>query len=179
MNENETNLKPVIFVKGEYGYHRNNLFQQNLLLRALQVTANPEELRKMVGFKNVAEVYRTLDKIAIRKEYHEALVRHGLDFDYILEKIKGVCDTTESDNAKLKGLQIIMKSLGVDTYKENEAQSKQSWEELIKEQMAKEQTQIEAPTTKFIKYEVNTPEIPEDVRKKKEEEQETGKSLYE
>jgi len=44
-----------------------------LLLKALKVTQDPTELKKMIGVKTVAEVYRTLDKLSLRKEYHKAL----------------------------------------------------------------------------------------------------------
>ena len=35
MNE-EKKLKPVTFLRGDYGYTRNNTFQQQLLLKAWQ-----------------------------------------------------------------------------------------------------------------------------------------------
>jgi len=72
-------LKPVTFIKGEYNYSRQNDLQQKLLLKAMQVTSDPNELKKMAGLKTVADVYRTLDKLAMRKEYHEALSRQGID----------------------------------------------------------------------------------------------------
>ena len=37
-------LKPVSFVKGQYGYYRDNTFQQNLLLKAMLITQDPQEL---------------------------------------------------------------------------------------------------------------------------------------
>ena len=67
----EKKYKPVTFVKGEIGYYRDNKLQQNLLLKAMQITDNPKELRKAIGVKAVADVVRTLDKLTIRKEYHD------------------------------------------------------------------------------------------------------------
>ena len=132
--KNKKQLKPVIFLKGKYNYHGQNLFQQNLLLKALQVTTDVNELKKMIGVKTVAEVYRTLDKIAIRKEYHEALLRNEIDLDSIVKGIKDVCtDENESGAIKLKGWQVLLKSLGLDNYSDIEKESRNSWEDVVRE----------------------------------------------
>ena len=68
--------KPVTFVNGKVGKTRNNSTQQVMLLQALAITQDPNKLRQMVGFKTVADVFRTLDKMALRKDYHAALARN-------------------------------------------------------------------------------------------------------
>jgi len=170
----KTILKPVTFIKGEYPYHRDNKFQQNLLLRALQVTTNPEDLRKMAGFRNTAEVLRTLDKLAIRKEYHEALSRNGIDLDSIVAGIKDVTNSVfAKGETKLRAYQILLKSLGLDEYKESASDAGKNWEDAIKEQLNKEKK------VQIGEYDVIIPEIPETERKKIELERQAGKGLYE
>ena len=93
-NEKPKKLKPVVFIDGRRDFFRQNLFQQNLLLKALKVTTDPKKLRQMAGLKSVAEVYRTLDKLALRKEYHAALVKHGVDFNFIVREYKNIVENT-------------------------------------------------------------------------------------
>jgi len=178
MNQkNKTKLKPVIFVKGQYNYHRQNLLQQNLLLKALQVTTDVKELKQMIGVRTVADVYRTLDKIAIRKEYHEALLRHGIDLDTIVNGIKEVCESSEESGAiKLKGWQMLLKSLGLDSYQETTNESKTNWEDVVRDTIK----EIDEPKKiKSVDYKVITPEVPEEEKRKQEEENKLGKDLYE
>lgn len=189
--DNNTMLKPVLFVKGKYNYHRQNLFQQNLLLKALQVTTDPQELKTMIGVKTVAEVYRTLDKLAIRKEYHEALLRHGMDLDAIILGVKGVItdkrgdgEFKESGKVRLSGWQILLKSMGLDSYEETPKESRENWEDIVRETAREldEPKKIKSAEPVEADYEVIEPDIPEDAKaliKRHEEEQEIGRSLYE
>lgn len=174
-------LKPVIFVKGNYNYHGQNDFQQKLLLQALKVTTDPNELKTMIGVKTVAQVYRTLDKLALRKEYHQVLAEEGLDLNTIVRGIKNVVNTTEKDDIKLKGYQGLLKSLGLDEYKEPIEDSGNTWEDVLLEHLDKEKAdgtkQIEGK--KFEEYEVIVPEIPEGELEKINVEKELGRSLYE
>lgn len=169
-------LKPVIFIKGQFNYHRQSEFQQGLLLKALQVTSDPKELRKMIGVRTVAEVYRTLDKLAIRKEYHEALAQHGLDLYTIVNGIKDICMTADSDSVRLRGYQTLLKSIGLEEYKESVEESKGGWEEALLEYTEKNR-QIEAPK-KTVDYEVIFPEVPEEEKKRVDREKEAAKGLY-
>jgi len=175
----ETKLKPVIFEKGRYNFHSQGLFQQNLLLKAMQVTSDPEELRKMAGMKTVAEVYRTLDKLAIRKEYHEALVRNKVDLDYIVDGIKGICETASKDQVKLAGYKTLLKSLGLEEYKEEKTETGKNWESLIRDMVQKENNGEKIIEGEIENYEVTVPEIPENEKAKREIEREAGRSLYE
>ena len=168
-------LKPVIFEKGEYSFHRQNEFQQNLLLQALKVTTDPKKLKAMTGLKTIAEVYRTLDKLAIRKEYHEALTRQGIDLDTIVQGIQGICNDffTKSDT-RLKAYQTLLRSLGLEKYEEAPEASKKSWEDTLNEYFDKQNKQIVQP-----KYDVEIPEIPPEEQKRIEEERKMGEGLYE
>lgn len=179
MNEEEKKLKPVIIFNGNYPYNGRNSFQQNLLLKALEVTTDPNELRKLAGLRTVAEVYRTLDKLALRKEYHEALARQGLSFDIIVQGIKGICETGESDDVRLKGWLALLKSLGLSEYKESVEGSGKNWEELVKEMAQKEIDSGVKLSDKVKDYEVIPPPTPEDELEEEKKEEDAGIKLYE
>lgn len=175
-------LKPVTFVHGPYKGNRSttqNTYQQTMLLKAMTVTQDPKKLRQMIGVKSVADVYRTLDKMAMRKEYHNALAKLGIDFEYIAGGIKTICDTAEDEAVRLKGLQALLKSLGLDAYKEEEMGDSGGWEDVLMKTMQSNGNDLTAIGIKDADYEVIEPKIPESVRKQREIEAKEGKSLYE
>jgi hypothetical protein len=173
-------LKPVVFHSNTYQRHSQNTMQQMLLLKALAITDDPEQLKRMIGARTVADVYRTFDKLAIRKEYHQALSDNGISFDFLVKGIKEICRDSSSDSVRLKGYQTILRSLGMDKY-EQEHGGGTDWEKLLVEAAERNEgvKKIEAPTGEVVKYDVKVPEIPEDIRKQQEEEREEAKSLYE
>lgn len=175
MENTNTYLKPVIFVKGKYGYTSQNTAQQLMLLKALKVTQDPKKLREIIGVKTVADVYRTLDKIAMRKEYHSALAKLGMTFDYIAGGIKNEIDNAEKSSDRLMGLNMLLKSIGLDKYDET-AIGGGSWEEALV-QIAETKKEEHKPLN--VPYEVVQPEVPEEVRIAKEKEIRDGRSLYE
>lgn len=169
-------LKPVIFVNGKYGYNSQNTTQQIMLLKALKVTSDPKKLRELIGVRTVAEVYRTLDKIAMRKEYHSALAKAGISFDYIVEGVKKEADNAEKSQDRLKAFGMILKSIGMDTYEETTTGGG-SWEDaLIKIGVDKKNKELSSSN---VDYEVKQATMPEDVRLAKEKERLEGRSLYE
>lgn len=180
MSNENIKLKPITFKKGEFSFNRQNVFQQNLLLKALQVTTDPKKLRDMAGLKSIAEVYRTLDKLAIRKEYHEALAKHGVDLEYLVQGIKSVCDDKMTKpGEKLKGLQLFLKSLGLDEYKEVEG-SQAGWEDALIKAIESGKEKNEEKDSKVIEvYDVKVPKIPEEEKRAIEKETKIGKSIYE
>jgi len=174
-------LKPVTFIKGNYNYYSQDDFRQRVLLKAMTVSDDPKVWMKMANLKKMADVYRTLDKLAIRKEYHEALVRKGFDLDKIVDGIKDIAENSSSDSTKLKGYQTILKSLGLDRYEKEDDKGK-SWEETIIEHMDKEKKKaLEEGEVKTVKadYEVVVPKAPVVEKKKRADEEEAGRSLYE
>ena len=176
---NPNRLKPVTFISGKCNYQKQNNAQQVMLLKALKVTQDPKKLRQMIGVKTVADVYRTLDKMAMRKEYHEALSRSGISFDYLVEKTK---EEIESGNAKsadkLNAIKMLLKSLGMEKY-EQEGIAGGSWEDLLLKATEKDEAKkIEAPKA-TEKYEVKQPKMPDSIKKIKEREKLIGQSLYE
>jgi len=170
-------LKPVVFVQGKYAYNAQNTTQQIMLLRALKVTQDPKKLRELIGVKTVAEVYRTLDKIAMRKEYHNALAKNGVTFDYVVTKIKKEIDDEGSKpSERLMGLNMFLKSIGLDKYEET-AIGGGSWEDAL---LKIKGVEGDAPTApKVVEYQIVEPKIPEHIRLAKEKANQESKGLYE
>jgi len=175
-------LKPVIFVQGERSFSRNNLYSQNLLIKAMaDGETSPKRLMKAAELRSVAEVYRTLDKISIRKEYHDALIKNGVDLDFIVSGISKIAKNEgNSPDVRLKGYNVLLKSLGLDKYDKAEEGGK-SWEELIVQASEKEAAKKEedkAVVAEIEDYEVTVPETPKDEKKRQETEREVGRQLY-
>lgn len=169
-------LKPVVFVQGKYAYNAQNTTQQIMLLKALKVTQDPKKLRELIGVKTVADVYRTLDKIAMRKEYHGALARNGITFDYVVENIKKEVDTAEKASDRLNALNMILKSIGLDKYEESTVSSG-GWEEALLK-VRKEEEEV-GKIREIEEYEVIEPAMPEHIRIAKEKARAEEKNLYE
>lgn len=171
-------LKPVIFVQGRYDYTGQNTTQQIMLLKALTVTSDPKKLKQLIGVRTVAEVYRTLDKIAMRKEYHASLAKHGITFDYIVTNIKNEIDNAEKSSDRLNGINMLLKSIGLDKYEET-AVGGGSWEDAMIKISEQKKENNEKSKVINAPYEVVAPDMPEEVRRAKEKEIKDGRSLYE
>jgi hypothetical protein len=176
-------LKPVIFVQGARRFYAQNTYAQNILLKAMsEGITSPTELKKLAGLHATADVFRTLDKMAIRREYHEALERNGISLDYIVNGIKNITIDGESDNVKLMGYNILLRSLGLERYEKVEDTGK-NWEDTIlsavaKEEEAKQLGDGKAVEGQIAEYEVNKPCMPESEKKQREDETELAKMLY-
>lgn len=169
-------LKPVVFVQGRYGYNNENTTQQIMLLKALTITQDPKKLKQLIGVKTVAEVYRTLDKIAMRKEYHASLASNGISFDYIVKGIKGEIDHAEKSSDRLAGLNMLLKSIGLDKYEET-AIGGGSWEEALLA-IKREKDVKGLPKSDIVHYEVKEPQMPEHIRIAKEKSNKEAQGLY-
>ncbi len=150
--------------------------QQVVLLKALQVTQDPKKLKQMIGVRTVAEVYRTLDKMSLRKEYHEALARAGFSLDLAVQGIKDIAQNSEKDDTRLKAYQILLKSLGLEKYDAGDIPSGGTWEEELLKSI--EKTEQAALPAAQEDYEVEQPEMPERMKKLRQEEDELTRSIY-
>ena len=170
---NEEDLKPVIFIEGEKSRYRENTHMQTLLLKALsEGVTDIKELKKIAGAKTATEVYQTLDKLALRREYHQALAGAGISMDNIVKGIRDIAFGSSSDATKLKALQTLLRSLGLEKY-EKEEDSGKSWEESIMQlSKGKEIDKLSEV------YEVNNPKIPDLVKIRQEEEKKLSEELY-
>ena len=172
------NLKPVIFLEGQVGHYRENQYAQNLILKALSGgVTDVNELKKITGMKSAAEVYRTLDKMQLRKEYHAALSKAGISLDYIVGELKILIDKSTSEKIKLGSIQTVLKSIGLEKYDKQEEDSK-SWEDLVIELTEKESEDGIVDALETNDYEVITPILPDAVKKRQEEEQAEADELY-
>jgi hypothetical protein len=178
-------LKPVIYTTSYYPHGAQNETQQLVLLKALQITNDPKELRKMMGVRTVTEVYRTLDKLSTRKEYTDALSRAGLDMDFIVNGLKKIASEGFKDSDRLSALKTILQSLGLDKYEADPNQGGGTWEEeLLKiTEAAKKERDLLGAGEKIYDveiedYEVKQPIIPESVKKQREEEAKLVEGIY-
>ncbi len=173
-------LRPVVYTTSTYQQGAPQTTQQVLLLKALQVTQDPKELRKMIGVKTVAEVYRTLDKLSIRREYHDALARAGLSLDFVVGGLKNIASHGEKDGDRLKAFQTLLKSLGLDKYDSADTPSGGSWEEVLLQSIGEDGSKKVLPAPEQIEdYEVKRPEMPERMKKLREEEEALTRGVYE
>jgi hypothetical protein len=173
------NLKPVIFLPGgnPSQRHRQNHFQQVLLLKALTTTQDPKKLKNMIGVRTVAEVFRTLDKMALRKEYHKALENSGISFEYIIKGIKEVADEAPKFGDRLSALKTLLKSLGVESY-DVENQGSGNWEsELMRAEPGRAITQADYEDGGGD-YKVNVPMMPSSVSRARDQEKKDVGNIY-
>ena len=171
--------KPVTFISGPNVFHSRNNYVQNILLKALSKgVTDPNELRKVAGLEKVADVYRSLDKLAIRKEYHQALIDNEVDLDFITKGLKDLAENG-TDKIRLGSFNTLLKSIGLDKYEKQEESGK-SWEEEILKVAAVKEDIIDGEIVedKIEDYKVVVPEIPVEELKRQVEEKKLGKDLY-
>lgn len=164
-----------------------NTAQQVRLLSALQQTSNPEKLKEMIGVKTVAEVYRTLDKLAIRREFHSALDKAGITFDFIINGIKREAIGGDKSADRLKAFEMMLKTLGLDKYDDAQTASASTWEDRLLQAMETapplpdKEDILQLPEhvehTEIEEYEVTVPEVPASAAAKEAEENEMSQSL--
>lgn len=180
-DQNSKKLKPVIFIDGELKYNHQNTLQQQMLLKAMMITDDPNELKKMIGVKTVAEVTRTLDKLQNRKDWYSAMDNSGISFSWIAKGIKDICDSRSNKAAdKLNGYKLILETLGLKDYKDSDGGSR-NWEDAVMGKIIESGEVVEEDATpgEIEEYEVEVPKIPEAIQAVRDEEKEIGKSLYE
>ena len=184
-------LRPVVYTTNYFQHGAQKTAQQLFLLKALSITQDPKRLKQMIGVRSVAEVYRTLDKLAMRKEYHEALARAGISFDYIVGGIKKIADKAPKASDRLNAFKALLKSVGMETYDTDAVGTTGTWEEVLLKKLeeAKKDNVLAAlpgavegsvavGTAMIHQYEVKVPEMPESARKMQEEEAEMTASIY-
>lgn len=167
--------------------YEQNTTQQVALLGALQQTSDPKKLKEMIGVKTVAEVYRTLDKLAIRREFHKALTDAGISFEFIINGIKREAIGGDKSADRLKAFEMMLKTLGLDKYDDTQTASATSWEEKLLAAMDSapplpDKEDIlslpgEAVQIAQDEYEVLVPQIPQAALEKEKEDEKMSKSL--
>ena len=153
-----------------------NIRGQNLLLKGMMITGNMDKAADMAGIKTAVELYRTLDRLALRKGYHKALSDEGIDLQWIVQRIKGHADGP-SGQVSMQALRMLLTSLGLNQYSVEE-EGQKNWEDtLLKISNEYEAKQLPASTN--APYAVDTPKEPEKNKEMRSKEQQIGKELYE
>ena len=150
-----------------------------MLLQAMATSDNPEVWKKIVGFKSMADVYRTLDKMAIRKEYHAALASNKISFDYLVGGIKKLSETSKSDSVRLQCFQTFLNSLGLNKYEEASDSGNRNWEDIVLEAVKEQGIEQNVEPAVLAEYTVEQPNMPQSVQKRIKDEKSLGKELYE
>lgn len=183
-------LKPVVYTSSTLKKGPGSTARQIFLLKALQITQDPKKLKQMIGVKTVAQVFQTLDKMSMRKEYHEALAENGVSFDFLVKGFKNIAMSGEKDSDRLKALQVLLKSVGMDEYKEDHGSASGSWEEELLKKLEQQNNAdvdeiyggTESPklpaSNQIPIYDVEVPEIPESEKEKMKEEDDLTSSIY-
>jgi len=109
-----------------------------------------------------------------------------LSLDYVVGKIKNIIENEDGkDDTKLKALQTLMASLGLDKYQKEEESGK-NWEEAIIGALEKtEQKQLDDLSNlnkdnslEVVDYEVVVPKIPQEAVDQQKKEEELGREIY-
>jgi hypothetical protein len=176
-------LKPVTLVSTKYTKRNKRPNHQSILLNTLTISKDPEKMQQIMNVQKVAGAIKTLDKIVLRKQYHEALHQDEVDFKFIVKGIKKECEQGDKSSDRLKGYQILLRSLGMDSYDDSKDESTANWEDALQKVIKEKKLQkaISAPEEVIDQeYEVIQPKVPDSVKSKKQEESvDAGKSLYE
>lgn len=164
---------PIFVVKPPSdGSAVNTTYAQDQILKALsEGVTDPKELAKLASLKKTADVYTVLDKLSLRKEFHAALDRAQLSLDFIVKRLKAICENPD-DEVAIKGLSTVLKTIGLDKADDTAVQG-QAWEDVVLANAV-----LETEETAPGKYEVIQPPMPESLRKSKDEAKEAGKELY-
>jgi hypothetical protein len=150
----------------------NTTYAQDQILKALsEGITDPKELAKLASLKKTADVYTVLDKLSLRKEFHAALDRANLSLDFIVRRLKTICENPD-DEVAIKGLSTVLKTIGLDKADDAAVQG-QAWEDVVLANASLETEEV-APG----KYVVIQPAMPESLRKSKDAAKEAGKELY-
>jgi len=145
---------------------------QKRIYGALQATGDPLKLKEIIGAKTVAEVYRTLDKLTIRREFHDALTKAGITFEFLIEGIKREAIGGDKSMDRLKAYEMLLKTLGLDKYDDVSAGPASSWEERLLKAIESHEGVLDEevtknPELKAAEYAVVVPKIPVSVKAKR------------
>ena len=121
--------------------------------------------------------------MAMRKDYHRALVDRNLTFDAIAGVIGQEMYEAPKSADRLNAAKTLLKSLGMDKYDTETTGGGGNWEDILIEASERKNAldgQVVIDERADIEdYEVDAPFIPESVKTIREEEREVGRGLYE
>lgn len=132
----------------------------------------PSSLDNKITEKMESEVDEAIGDVGRRKEYREALLRAGVNMEFLVQHLKNVALNGEKDSDKIKALQVLLKSLGVDKTSSKEEETSGTWEDALLNEGNKAEDTVE-------EYNVVQPEIPESAKKKRDDDNKVTGGIYE
>jgi len=156
--------------------YKDNTRQQNLLLKGMLLTSSFVSAANYAGIKRKVDLYRTWDRLTLRKDFHLALETEGVDMSFLVRGLKDQAENSLKDSVRLGAYQTFLKALGLDKYEVAEEKS-QGWEEALKTLDKMPNPTLAAP--KSAGYDVIIPKIPESAMEDLRKEEKLGKELYE
>jgi hypothetical protein len=151
------------------------LLQLRLLKAISEGETDPEKLALMAGARSAAQVVVALDKLALRKDFHQAMSAAGLSMEHITQKLKKLVDS-QSERISLGAVKTVLTSLGLSEYREGDGGQAKGWEEMVIEKMREKP--LTATQNDDGIYEVAEPDIPMDILEKRENEAREAKDIY-
>jgi len=139
---------------------------------------DPEEMRRLSGLPTVAAVQRTVDKMSIRRDYHDALRDNGMTLDWMAKGIKDIADSpTARDSVRLTAFRTLLGSLGLDRMDDIAVQGK-DWEETLlrlakQDDPARKAIEMKSPED----YEVKAPPTPPEVSAMRQADHATAREM--
>lgn len=167
--------KTTVFISGAYEHTKENVSQNLMLLKAMGVAKDPKKFQQIIRARAAVAVFQTMDKIALRREWHNALEKAGLGFDTIVEVLKNEMIHGKRGNDRINAAKIVLKSLGLEKYEDASIQGG-SWEDEILRAADNATSDDRKNNSEYV---VKVPQIPESVKKQRKEQNDLGKSLYE
>jgi hypothetical protein len=151
----------------------------DLVLRGIQQgVTDPEDLKKMASIRSSAELFVTMDKLAMRKEYHAALAKHGLSIDALVAGIAEHAFDMRDRKMAFEAKKFILKTLSLDRFA-NESTGAKGWQDLVLEKAMQAKDEMKALPPPDGLYEVEEPEVPSDMREMAEKTVVDGRAMRE
>lgn len=135
---------------------------------------DPEELKRLSGIKRSADLMVTMDRLSLRREFHEAMYRAGLTPDKLMTTLSDHVDSTDA-KVSIKAVEVTLKMLSMFRPESSSGDVK-SWEEIVLEKA----TAIQEGDMKQISqpvYDVKIPEVPPDMAEMAEQVRNEGRSI--
>lgn len=164
--------EPPIFRGGKEGGVVTPATQSIILDALTKGETDPKAIAKMAGLGRAVDVFAAIDRLSLRKEFHAALGRAGLDLDTVAKRLKQVIEDDDPE-ISIKGISVLLKSVGLEKNEEAVAPPT-GWEE----EVWKKGEAIDTEETEDGKYEVVEPEMPESLKAEKKKEQEESEKLF-
>jgi hypothetical protein len=165
-------LQPEVMPSGGAARASEMLKVRRLVKAIASGETNPNRLAELAGFESATRAMLTLDKIQNRREIMDAFNRAGISMDYIVSRVKHLCDS-DSDSSVRDGLNILIKMTGIDKGEAGESHSR-SWEDML---IGKTE-EPEAELGDGGQYLIDIPDVPEEELQRRLEDEKLARELF-